>query len=52
MSHRQVKRVRRAARSVLVTAFSLDLLAIALPAHAQDAQQPAQSAAETSMRSR
>src|SRR5690349_21933594 len=39
MSHRQVKRVRRAARTALVTAVSLDLLAIALPgaAHAQDA---------------
>ncbi len=38
MSHRQVKRVRRAARTAFVTAVSLDLLAISLPAHAQDAQ--------------
>ncbi|HEV7607619.1 MAG TPA: TonB-dependent receptor [Steroidobacteraceae bacterium] len=38
MSHRQVKRVRRAARTAFFTAVSLDLLAIALPAHAQDAQ--------------
>jgi len=39
MSHRQVKRVRRAARTALVTAVSLDLLAIASPgfAQAQDA---------------
>ena len=46
MSHRQVKRVRRAARSVLVTAVSLDLLAIFLPAHAQAAQQSGEPAAE------
>jgi TonB-dependent receptor len=38
MSHRQVKRVRRAARTAFITAVSLDLLAITLPAHAQDAQ--------------
>ena len=38
MSHRQVKRVRRAARTAFVTAVSLDLLAIALPSHAQEAQ--------------
>jgi len=45
MSHRQVKRVRRAARTAFVTAVSLDLLAIALPAHAQEAQP--ESAADT-----
>jgi len=36
MSHRQEKRARRVARTALVTAVSLDLLAIALPTHAQD----------------
>ncbi|MES1262895.1 MAG: TonB-dependent receptor plug domain-containing protein [Peristeroidobacter soli] len=38
MSHRQLKRVRRTARTAFVTAVSLDLLAIALPmqASAQD----------------
>src|SRR5690349_8123236 len=38
MSHRQVKRGRRAARTVLVTAVSLELLAIALPVSAQEAE--------------
>jgi iron complex outermembrane receptor protein len=37
MSHRQVKRDRKTARAAFVTAISLDLLAIALPARAQDA---------------
>lgn len=46
MSHRQVKRVRRAARTAFVTAVSLDLLAIALPSQAQDAA-PETSAADT-----
>jgi iron complex outermembrane receptor protein len=46
MSHRQVKRVRRAARSALVAAVSLDLLAIALPAHSQDAPDQSTSAAD------
>ncbi|MBC8025107.1 MAG: TonB-dependent receptor [Steroidobacteraceae bacterium] len=36
MSHRQVKRSRRAVRNALVTAISLDLLAIALPVNAQE----------------
>jgi TonB-dependent receptor len=36
MSHRQVKRSRRAARTAFVTAISLDLLVIALPVHAQE----------------
>jgi TonB-dependent receptor len=36
MSHRQKKRARNAARAALVTAVSIDLFAIALPAHAQD----------------
>lgn len=36
MSHRQVKRSRRAARTAFVTAISLDLLAISLPAQAQE----------------
>src|SRR5262245_22934605 len=44
MSHRQVKRVRRAARTALVTAVSLELLAISLPAQAQQAES---SAADT-----
>ncbi|HEU5137624.1 MAG TPA: TonB-dependent receptor [Steroidobacteraceae bacterium] len=44
MSHRQVKRVRRAARTALVTAVSLDLLAIALPSHAQNADQETSAA--------
>jgi len=46
MSHRQVKRVRRAARSALVAAVSLDLLAIALPAHSQGAADSDTSAAD------
>ena len=46
MSHRQIKRGRRAARTAFVTAVSLDLLAITLPAHAQDAQPSSQSGAE------
>ena len=45
MSHRQEKRARRAARTALVTAVSFDLLALALPAHAQDAA-PAESIEE------
>src|SRR5690349_20415925 len=36
MSHRQKKRARNAARTALVTAVSIDLFAIALPAYAQD----------------
>jgi iron complex outermembrane receptor protein len=36
MSHRQKKRSRRLARTALITAVSIDLLAIALPATAQD----------------
>jgi len=36
MSHRQKKRTRRVARTALVTAVSLDLLAIAMPTHAQE----------------
>jgi iron complex outermembrane recepter protein len=36
MSHRQQKRVRRIARSAMVTAVSLELLAIGVPAAAQD----------------
>jgi iron complex outermembrane recepter protein len=40
MSHRQEKRVRRAARTAFVTVVSLDLLAIALPSHAQNAEAP------------
>jgi len=40
MSHRLEKRVRRAARTAFVTAVSLDLLAIAMPSAAQDAQSP------------
>ena len=38
MSHRLVKRGRRAARTALVTAVSLELLAIALPVSAQEAE--------------
>ncbi len=37
MSHRQVKRARRAARTAFITAVSLDLLVIANPTVAQDA---------------
>ena len=37
MSHRQEKRARRAVRAALVTAVSLELLAISVPAAAQDA---------------
>ncbi len=37
MSHRKVKRFRRTARGVLLTAVSLDLLAIAMPVSAQEA---------------
>jgi iron complex outermembrane recepter protein len=47
MSHRHVKRVRRAARTAFVTAVSLDLLAIALPSHAQNAQVQADSVVDT-----
>jgi iron complex outermembrane receptor protein len=36
MSHRQKKRSRRLARTALITAVSIDLLAIAMPATAQD----------------
>ncbi len=36
MSHRQQKRARRAVRAAFVTAVSIDFLAIALPAPAQD----------------
>jgi iron complex outermembrane receptor protein len=36
MSHRQEKRSRRITRTALVTAVSLDLLAIAMPTHAQE----------------
>jgi iron complex outermembrane receptor protein len=38
MSHRQEKRTRRAVRAALVTAVSLDLLAIAVPVSAQQAE--------------
>jgi iron complex outermembrane receptor protein len=38
MSHRQEKRGRRAVRTALVTAVSLELLAIALPASSQEAE--------------
>jgi iron complex outermembrane receptor protein len=38
MSHRQKKRTRRLVRTALVTAVSLDLLAISLPASAQEAE--------------
>ena len=41
MSHRREKRARRAARAALMTAVSLDLLAIAMPASAQEATQSA-----------
>ena len=37
MSHRQIKRRRSVARSVLVSALSLEMLAIAIPAAAQTA---------------
>lgn len=37
MSHRRVKRARRAARAALMTAVSLDVLAFGLPAGAQQA---------------
>jgi len=48
MSHRQKKRARSVARTALVTAVSLDLLAITLPARAQDAAAaPTSSEAET-----
>src|SRR5882672_1494647 len=47
MSHRQEKRVRRAARTAFVTVVSLDLLAIALPSHAQNAPGQEASAADT-----
>jgi TonB-dependent receptor len=46
MSHRRKKRARSAARSALITAVSLDLLAIALPAHAADDTQSAESLEE------
>jgi len=46
MSHRQKKRARQIARTALVTAVSLDLLAIALPAHAADENQTAQDLEE------
>jgi iron complex outermembrane recepter protein len=38
MSHRQEKRSRRCARAALVAAISLEVLAISLPASAQDAE--------------
>jgi iron complex outermembrane recepter protein len=47
MSHRQVKRIRRAARTALVTAVTFDLLAIALPIQAQAQEAPTESAADT-----
>ncbi len=40
MSHRKEKRVRRAARTAFVTAVSLELLAIGVPAQAQDQDTP------------
>ena len=42
MSHRREKRVRRAARTALMTAVSLDLLALGLPgaAQAQESKEP------------
>ena len=36
MSHRKEKRSRRITRTALVTAVSLDLLAIAMPTHSQE----------------
>jgi TonB-dependent receptor len=39
MSHRQQKRARRVARATLATAISMELLAIALPARAQEPQE-------------
>jgi iron complex outermembrane recepter protein len=47
MSHRKEKRGRRMARTAFVTAVSLDLLAIALPAHAQNAPEQAESGGDT-----
>ncbi len=44
MSHRRVKRSRRAARAALMTAVSLDVLAFGLPAGAQQAQGETQKA--------
>ena len=44
MSHRREKRARRAARAALMTAVSLDVLAIAMPASAQEATQSATTA--------
>src|SRR5688572_3739836 len=38
MSHRQEKRARRAVRTALLAAVSLDLLVVALPASAQEAE--------------
>ena len=52
MSHRQVKRVRRAARSVLVTAVSLDLLAIFLAVSRGLRSSPGSRSRRTSRRSR
>ena len=46
MSHRQEKRARRVVRNALVTAVSLDLMAIALPAAAQDATPAAEAIEE------
>ncbi len=40
MSHRREKRLRRAARAALMTAVSLDVLALAMPAGAQQAPPP------------
>src|SRR5690348_5688453 len=44
MSHRSVKRSRRAARAALMTAVSLDMLIFGLPASAQQAAQESQKA--------
>jgi iron complex outermembrane recepter protein len=45
MSHRREKRLRRAARAALMTAVSLDVLALAVPAGAQQTTPPAQEPA-------
>jgi iron complex outermembrane receptor protein len=46
MSHRKEKRLRKATRGVLLTAMSLELLAIASPASAQDSGTPAATAGD------
>ncbi len=46
MSHRRVKRSRRAARAAFMTAVSLDVLAFGLPAGAQQATPPPQTSTD------